>query len=364
MKIAPKHRTYRFSRTRGLARMRDVIGYAIFLAGHLGRFRIDCSEITASSSNEFGSVVKLNRITGTVGPAGDPGEQGPPGPSGTSIYGAPGPAGSPGSPGTEPGDKGDLGDSGAPGDDGGAGPKGADGPTGPTGPAGPPGPPGPNSGPIGPTGPRGPDATGTPGPKGPKGSTGGPGTPGTPGSPSSTPGEPGLPGDPGPTGYAGPPGNKLAIVEVYPASGVQHPLYVGFQVHEAPQTMFRDHLRIEIPRGASLITTPIDPRFLECLDPHSGVEILSVCSSGFSPPAAHVEDNQVILHCTAVRRPREVIITVSGIARGHHGQRFPEFTAEQMAANTAFWSSALSSEASGEGGRIDSAPFHNLSDDR
>ena len=331
MNIAPTPRTYRFPRTRGLARMRDLIAYALFLAGHLGRFRIDCAEITASSSNDLGGMIKLPQITGTVGADGDPGYPGPTGPSGSSIYGGPGPDGPTGPPGTEPGDKGDLGDPGAPGEDGGAGPKGPTGPTGPGGSDGPPGPPGPNSGPIGPTGPRGPDAPGTPGPKGPKGSTGGPGTPGTPGSPGATPGEPGLPGDPGPAGYDGPPGNKLAIVPVQlpstTANNGQPPptQYVGFQVHESPQTLFRDHLRIEIPRGTSLITTPIDPRFLECLDPHAIPEILACSGTRQSADlSAHLVANTLILRCMPSRHDRTAYVTIQGAAPGTHGQPFPE----------------------------------------
>ena len=352
MNIAPKHRTYRFRRTKGLARMLDIIDYAMFLAGQMGRFRIFASEITGSSSNEFDGRVNLPAIYGTPGATGDPGYPGPPGPTGSSIFGPEGLEGFFGPPGTEPGDKGDLGDPGARGDSGGAGPKGAVGPTGPDGLPGPPGGPGPNSGPIGPTGPTGTNATGYPGPPGTDGPPGPPGDDAPNGVPSSTPGPTGAPGIVGPTGFPGPPGNKLAIVE---SCG----LYVGFQVHEAPQTMFRDHVRIKIPaRETRDITVTIDPRWLECLDPNNGVEILSlqVAGGGVTAAVERISETcqRIILRCSQPTRTiRTAYVTIQGVARGRHGRRFPEFTREQMECNTAFWSAA-----------IDTAPMFDLPDER
>ena len=307
MNIAPKHRTYVFKRKSGVAKMSDIISYAAFLAGQFGRFRIFAKEIGTSSSNDFDSKIAVSQIYGPPGPDGDPGAEGPPGPPGYGPPGAPGDAGDPGPPGPPaPGGPGPPGAPGAPGDvgpivDGDPGPAGVPVP----GPKGPNGSPGPNSGAIGPEGPPGTDAVG------------------------NSPGAQGA---------------KLAIVESCGRC-------VGFQVMEAPQTMFRDHMRIKIPRLRGLVTARLDARFLECLDEHDEPEILACSAEG--DVCAELAAGGVVLRCKPALKVRTAYVTIQGVARGHWGRRFPEFTREQMKRNTAFWSSAF-----------DTAPKFDLPDER
>lgn len=324
MNLKPPALIHRFSRSRGLAKMRDLIDFAKALGGVLP-FDVTADEFTLDIQTPHRHRVAFDRLVGPPGKQGKKGERGPVGPH---SYGPPGEMGEMGSrgpdgdPGTDPGPPGRPG---LPGRDGRAGRDGRNGRNGRNGVKGPKGDPGPNSGEIG-----------------------DPGDPGADGEPGifldGEPGDPGPdaawffiydpPGSPGEKGDPGEPGIKLAIVESCGSC-------VGFHVQEAPSFYFKELMRVEIPRHATRVVTAIDPLYLETLDPHSGVEILSVRSSGFSPCAAQLEGTSVILHLAAERQPREVVVTLHGIARGRHGRRFPEFTREQMEHNRAFWLSAF-----------------------
>lgn len=247
---------------------------------------------------------------GPKGDAGETGENGPPAPPGPGPPGPPGPVGDMG--GSPPGEKGLKGP---------AGPQ-------PAGPIGPPGPPGP------------------PGPEGPPGMDGAGSTPGIPGNnmpgppgPPGVPGEPGFPGFIGPDGLRGvrgpkgPQGPKLAIVPV--GDGV----CVGFSVVESPRCLWLDHVEVRVPSDRGHVEAELDGRWLECLDAREAVKILQVHFDGRCEAA--LAGGMVKLTVVPSRAPRTAVVTVGGIARGHAGKRFPEFSPEQMERNAAFWASAI-----------------------
>jgi len=340
MLISPKPKPYRLRSTRGLALMTDVIAYVRHLSQHLGTFRIDSAEITASSASEFGGSIDITRTTdrpGPVGPTGPDGYPGFTGVGGGDFFGPPGAAGEAGPTGTLPGDKGPLGATGIIGEDGGAGPIGADGPIGPLTP-GPTGYPGPNSGALGPAGPAG--------PTGPAGIAN-PGDPGPPG-PARDVYLTYTPLGSSPTGPTGPAGAKLAIIEipahsiVVPASAGPASQFVAFHVAESPRCLWLDHLHAVLPAHRTSHEIPLDPLWIECLDSAESIEILSLHIHGGDVTAELRDSSRIILHATsATRHSRPAVITLAGIARAHSGLRFPQFTAAQAAHNAAFWSSSL-----------------------
>jgi len=352
MLISPKPKPYRLRSTRGLALMSDVIAYVRHLSQHLGTFRIDSAEITASSASEFGGSVDITRTTdrpGPVGPTGPDGYPGFTGVGGGDFFGPPGAAGEAGPTGTLPGDKGVVGATGIVGEDGGAGPIGADGPIGPLTP-GPTGYPGPNSGALGPDGPTGP--TGADGIENP-------GAPGPPG-PARDVYLTYSPLGSSPDGPPGPAGAKLAIIEipahsivvppsagptssfVVPASAGPASQFVAFHVAESPRCLWLDHLHAVLPAHRTTLEIPIDPLWIECLDSAESIEILSLHIPGGAVTAELRDSSRIILRATsATRHSRPAVITVGGIARAHNGRRFPQFTAAQAARNAAFWSSSL-----------------------
>lgn len=344
MNLKPPSLLHRFSRSRGLAKMRDLIDFAKALTGVLP-FDVTADEFTLDIQTPHRHRVAFDRLIGPIGKPGQPGLRGPVGPH---SYGPPGELGTMGSPGADgdPGtDPGPPGRPGLRGRDGRAGRDGRNGVNARNGVKGMKGDPGPNSGEIG-----------------------DPGDPGADGDPGilldGEPGDPGPdaawffiydpPGSPGEKGDPGDPGIKLAIVESCGSC-------VGFHVQESPSFYFVEHLRVEIPRHSRQVTAPIDPLWLETLDPRSGVEILSVYPHGI---AAEIDPTSsfVMLHSPlASRHTRTAIITLQGIARGRHGRRFPEFTRDQKEANQRFWSSAFNFNSPS---LHDSVPFHHLPDNR
>lgn len=338
--------TYTVRKRRGLTRVSDLLDFMKDLQKLLP-FEFVSSDF---SSNRDNGAQRVGLWAGIGAPAapgetekllgvGDKGDKGPIGFPGPTAYGPPGPNGPRGPEGdrgdqpTTQGPEGKPGPPGIPGDVGDNGDMGDAGNAGPVGPKGPKGYPGPNSGPLGPDGPPGMDAVGNvPGDPGAD-ALGPPGNPGDPGSPG-LPGYPGEKGVPGPKGYPGPPGAKLAIVE---SCGT----CVGFHVAESPRCLWLDHLHVTLPAHRCMLVVPLDPIWLDCLDPREAVEILSVQVSDATPLSAEIIDDSIVLHYRAAKQSRTATITVSGIARHHAGKRFPEFTPAQMHANTAFWSSAL-----------------------
>lgn len=328
-----KKPVYHFKRREGLALLADVADWLKWLAEVSGAdFAIESPDFYGSRETGEGiAYTRMIRVTGMPGPPGPVGPPGPPGAGGGSIFGPPGPPGPLG----PPGDPGDPETNPGP-----PGPPGVVGPAGPPGPAGIPGDDSTTPGPPGAPGPEGSPATesdlpGPPGPDGPPGPPGPPGTDGTPGTPSTTPGPPGDPGPPGPPGSYGPPGSKLAIVRVEHARQIEHR---ALHVIEAPRFEFIEILEIELPRHCGHVLAPISERFLAALDPLSAIEIRHV-----HPPeiAATMHAAQIELRAVPARQTRRVRVLLAGIARGHAGRRFPEFTDEQRLANDRFWGSAL-----------------------
>jgi hypothetical protein len=323
MSLRPK---YKFKRSGGFAFVSDLKDFAGFLATHLSG-GIGSSQWQSVLNRADGSeFVKMASIAGSPGPTGETGPTGPTGPPGPignpgGSPGGPGPDGPDGPPGPPgpPGAEGNPGQNGPPGPD--ATVPGPPGPTGPTGPTGPPGPPGPEG------------PTGTPGGPGPPGISGADGTPGGPGPPGvQGANAPGYPGIPGPPGEDGPPGEKLAIVE----SG-EH--IVGLHVLECPDVRFIDILPFQLRPFSRITYLPIDPRFLAVCEPGSIHVIGLVCAKPYSLRAVLAQD-QIRIE-SHVCRALTGSVTLCGIARGHAGSRFPEFTAEQKQRNDEFWSLAF-----------------------
>lgn len=312
MKIAPRQTLYRFRSSRGLATVEVLLDFMRAISQVLP-FDVRSQQMS-NPSESTGGYLSVDVDPGI----GDPG---PPGPTGADGF--------PGAPGYSP--------------PGPTGPAGTTGPPGPPAPAGP-GPPGPPGVP----GPMGAIIDGDPGPTGPAGPTGPDGPTGYPGPNSGALGPEGSPGTDALGTIPGPPGAKLAIVE----SAGQ---CVAFHVAESPRCLWLDHLHVQIPAHRCRVEIPLDRTWLECLDAHEGVEILSVQIDGSTDKvSAHLEAARIILHSTiAAKRPRIAHITVAGIARDHAGLRFPEFTREQLQRNQAFWSSAF-----------DMAPRFDLPDER
>lgn len=336
----PKGRNlYHFNRSRGPAMVPDLLDFMRSLEKVLP---LKVGSPSMRTQREIGAGViyspGIPDEEGEAGPDGEPGPEGPPGFDGM-----------PGLPGLgPPGPKGPMGDAGEPG------------PPAPPGP-GPPGPPGPQGdmgntplGPKGEKGPAGVSPRGAPGDPGP--SSGFPGPEGPAGDDAMGTGPPGLPGDNAP-GEPGPPGNKLAIVPV--GRWGTESVCVGFSVMECPRCLWLDHISAQVPRDRGHVEIALDGRWVECLDPREGIEILSVHFDG----RCQVEMQGHVIHLTvmASRTPRTAVITVAGIARDHAGLRFPEFTQEEMQRNTAFWASATKGA---DDGHFDAAPFHDLPDER
>lgn len=307
MNFSSRRNLYHFRRARGLATVEDLLDFMRSLSAVLP-FDVRSPEMKNPRETSGGYLrAEADPGVGPPGPAGAPGPEGPPGPPG---YGPPG----------------------------------ATGPDGPDGPPGPPAPPGP--GPPGPTGPPGPMGLIIDGDPGPPGGPGPPGAAGPPGEPGLNSGALGPEGPPGMDAvgiFPGEPGAKLAIVE----SAGQ---CVAFHVAESPRCLWFDHLLVELPAGHGRVEALLDPTWLECLDPQEGVEILSIHPPGL---AAQLDHSRVLISALPEKQARAVRITVAGIARGHVGKRFPEFTREQMLRNQAFWASAF-----------DSAPHFDLPDER
>lgn len=329
---------YHFKRSRGPALVSDLMGFMEAL-GKVLPMSIG-SPAMRTQRDIGGGVIYSPDIPQGVGEPGPEGEEGGAGLPGAPGYGPPGPkgdAGAVGSPGPPappgpgpPGPVGPVGDMGA----SPQGPKGLKGPTGALtpGPIGPPGP----AGPPGPDGSPGPDAAGNlPGPPGAN-APGPPGPPGDTGEPGNA-GPRGIQGERGERGGPGDPGPKLAIVPVGAAG--THSVCVGFSVIESPRCLWLDHIEIPVPRDRGQAEVPLDPRWLECLDASESVEILSVHIDGRCQ--AELLGSVVKLTVAPSCMPRVAVVTVAGIARGHKGKRFPEFTREQMERNAAFWASAI-----------------------
>lgn len=327
--------TYTLRHRLGLARVVDLLDFLRWLKKHLP-FELDSDDFSSNRQDGGGQRVGLPGSVSQVG--GDPGEPGPKGAPGPRTFGPrgdmglmglqgpPGPDGPVGRKGAKgnPGAWGARGDQGDAGDAGDAGPASTTkGPKGATGPGGP----------IGQEGPPGTDAVGlSPGLPG----ADAPGPPGAPGTPAAggSPGPVGPPGPKGQAGYPGPAGAKLAIVE---SCGT----CVGFHVAESPRFLWLDHLHVEIPAHRARVIAPLDVTWLETLDAREAVEILALHVEG-ERVSARLIGSEIELTCVpASRKPRTALVTVSGIARDHAGQRFPEFTPAQMDANNAFWSSAF-----------------------
>ena len=310
MKVPSRRNLYHFRRSRGLATVEDLLDFMRSLSAVLP-FDMRSPEISDPRETTGGYLsTEMDPGAGTPGSAGPPG---PPGPAGAPGYDAPGPPGATGPAGPvgptgspAPAGPGPTGSPGVPGAPGALvpGDPGPEGPAGPAGPDGPPGDPGPNSGALGPDGPPGTDAVGI---------------------------------------FPGPPGAKLAIVE---SAGHR----VAFHVAESPRCLWLDHLQAELPAHRSHVEVLLDPTWLECLDPREGIEILGIHPQSL---AAQVDHSRVLISAVPEKQARAVRITVAGVARDHAGKRFPAFTREQMARNTAFWSSA-----------IDTAPHFDLPDER
>lgn len=134
----------------------------------------------------------------------------------------------------------------------------------------------------------------------------------------------------------GAPGPKLAIVESCGEC-------VAFHVLESPRCLWIDHLQIEIPAHRCSVEARLDPLWLECLDETGGIEILSLHIEGDGESVrAFLHSDRITLQSQiASKQPRTARITVAGIARGHSGKRFPEFSRAQFERNQAFWASAI-----------------------
>jgi hypothetical protein len=250
------------------------------------------------------------------GPRGDPGPPGPPGPTG--ARGDRGPKGTKGPKGTVKGPKGDPGPAS----------------TVPGGP-GPTGPPGPSKGPPGPAGPPGSDFVG------PGGAPGDPGDPGDPGPDGSNGtdgalgprGPTGPHGADGPTGPPGPTGNKFAIVAT--AHGD-----VGLTAIEAPDVIFESVQRFTLPPKTRHEWRDLDPLFLGAVE-RDTLQIAAVVPSRPVAITAKLDAGTVILDLDPQLLPLQIAVTIHAIRTGFREHRWPEFTREQMARNTAFYASAL-----------------------
>jgi hypothetical protein len=284
MKAQTQRPVYKMKRSSGLALCSDLADALAWIKKNIGK---------GLSSSEFvstdGDYIKIDKIPGSAGIPGDdnttPGDDGGPGPNG--LPGAPGDPG-------DPGDPGPL----TPGAPGPAGPLGPDGPAQTT--PGPPGPPGP-MGPL------------TPGPDGPAGT------------------EPGPIGSPG---AQGPPGEKLAIVK----SGKE---IVGLHVVEQPEMRFMECLDWRIPRGESLATIAIHPRFLAAVHRDS-IIVTAATPHRAAVVGAAIVGGKIAIK-TAKKQARDLTGTATISAAPNHieRRRFPKFTQEQKARNDAFWRSAI-----------------------
>jgi len=332
--LVPVQPTYRFRRTRGLLRMRDLAAWLGWLSQRLG-FQVQSDGFTRAT--EIGGGLFVSRMRrGPRGPAGPPGELGNPGGTGSLV---PGPRGDPGPPGP-PGPTGARGDRGPKGT---KGPKGTvKGPKGDPGPAstvpgdpGPTGPPGPSKGPPGPAGPPGSDFVGPGGDPGDPGDPGPNGSNGTDGALGPR-GPTGPHGADGPTGPPGPTGNKFAIVAT--AHGV-----VGLTAIEAPDVIFESVQRFTLPPKTRHEWRDLDPLFLGAVE-RDTLQIAAVVPSRPVAITAKLEGGTLILDLEPQPLPLHVVVTVHAIRAGFKAQRWPEFTAAQMHRNRAFYSSAINGQ--------------------
>ncbi len=126
---------------------------------------------------------------------------------------------------------------------------------------------------------------------------------------------------------------KLAIVE----SGGR---FVGLHVTECPEMRFIEICDFELDvAGRSRVQ--VDPLFLEVIEPGTLQVIGLVCAKPLDLRAEFAQGHICISSTTPLDAPTRGTVTVCAVARGHHGRRFPEFTAAQKASNEAFWASAL-----------------------
>ena len=117
---------------------------------------------------------------------------------------------------------------------------------------------------------------------------------------------------------------------------------------ESPEVWFEDIITVPVTTREQYIA--IDPLFCETVIQHT-MRVTSVVYDCPATPGAKVIPrnpeqhlSQVFLQTVPVgavaRFPQTVTITVRGIRNGREGQRFKQFTNDQMERNAAFWRSA------------------------
>jgi hypothetical protein len=172
---------------------------------------------------------------------------------------------------------------------------------------------------------------GPPGYRGLQGYRGRPGPDGNQG-PQGPPGVYGPPGPQGPQGPPGTPGDKYAIVETRAG-------WVGLLCTEMPEARFEDVIVVDNLSQVTVLHVPLDPCFLETIEPVSATVISLLGDVPCALGGAVVGPNLYIDIDPGGAIPRRVTARVSGVRKGRGGVRFPKFTAEDATANSRFWGS-------------------------
>jgi hypothetical protein len=319
--LPPRKPAYRFERMGGLARMRDLLGFAHWLQDRMkSRWSIGPSLDEAGTHKGANGIrqvaggglhVIYNPTPGLKGPDGADGNDGSPGANGANA--------------TTPGPKGPRGTKGA------KGPKGDDGPVGPLT-----------------KGPKGTDSTtqgpqGLPGPDGLPGERGDMGPEGEAGADYT--GEP----EAGPAGPAGPPGEdstdetKTALLAT-----AEHGI-LAMHGLEGAEAWFKDSITLPVIAGRAHAF--LDPTFLAVCEPATALAQYA-CIPGYAGAiGAEVQTSDgrtwLSIRCHPAP-PNGTLITASiaGLRRGFTGRRLTLHAREQYEANRAFYRLARSAEFS------------------